>query len=75
MNELDRTNVKMIKDIKIPSTDSPICIQNVLDKKIVFALINEQDIVVADQKQLMMVIDRLSDHFSIINNSTKKIKT
>ncbi|MBE6152590.1 MAG: hypothetical protein E7165_04695 [Firmicutes bacterium] len=75
IDELDRNKVKIIKDIKISSIDSPVCIQNFGDKKIVFASIKEQDIVIEDLKQLRNVIERLSDHFSVVNNAVSKIKT
>lgn len=68
------SNVKISKNIIITSIDSPICIKDRLDKKIVFANINENDIVVNNKEELISVINNLSNNLNIIRNSVLKIK-
>ena len=79
INNLIKSNtmldVKIAKNIVITSIDSPICIKDKLDKKIVLANINENDIVVNNKEELIFVINNLSNNISIINNSVLKIKT
>ena len=73
-HEIEKNNVEIQKNIQIASIDSPICIQNISGKQIVFTTINEQDIVVENQEQLIFVIEQLSHNFNIINDSVKKIR-
>ena len=70
VNEFDKKNIIISKNIEINSIDSPICIKN----KIVFANVNEQDIVVGTQEELATVIDQISDNFNVINKSVTNIK-
>ena len=67
------SNVKIAKNIEILSVDSPICIQTEQGKQIIFATLNEQDIVVENKEKLIEVIEQLSDNFKSINNSVEKI--
>ena len=67
------SNVKITKNIEISSIDSPVCIQTVQGKQIIFATLNEQDIVVENKEKLIEVIEQLSDNFKAINNSVEKI--
>ena len=69
------SEVKISKNIVITSIDSPICIQDRLDKKIVFENIKENDVVVNNKEELISVIQNLSNNLSIIRNSILKIKT
>lgn len=68
------SNVKIARNIEISSIDSPICVQNVSGKQIVFATLNENDIVVGNKEKLKEVIEQLSDNFKAINNSVEKIR-
>lgn len=68
-------NLKTARNILIPSVDSPICIQDRLDKKVVFANINENDIVVNNKEELISVIQNISDNLIVIKNSVLKIRT
>lgn len=78
INNLINTNeisdIKIAKNIEISSVDSPICTQTVSEKQIIFAIVNEQDIVVANKEKLIEVIEQLSDNFNVINNSINKIR-
>lgn len=69
------SNVKIAKNIEIPSVDSLLCFQHLSGKQIIFATVNEQDIIVENKEKLMEVIEQLSDNFNIINNSLIKIKS
>ena len=79
INNLIKSNtmsdVRISKNIVITSIDSPICIKDRLDKKIVFANINENDVVVNNKEELIFVIQNLSNNISIIKKSLTKIKT
>ena len=70
-----KTNVELAQNLKISSINSPVCIQNILGKQIVFATLNEQDIVVENKEQLMIFIEQLCNNFNVINNSIKNIHT
>jgi len=67
------SNVKITKNIEISSIDSPVCIQTVQGKQIIFTAVNKQDIVVENKEKLIEVIEQLSDNIKTINNSVKKI--
>ena len=79
INNLIKSNtmsdVRISKNIVITSIDSPICIQDRLDKKIVFENIKENDVVVNNKEELIFVIQNLSNNISIIKKSLTKIKT
>lgn len=68
-------NVEIKENVKIESVDSPICVQNISGKKIVFATLKEQDIVVENQEQLMEIIKQLSDSFKTVKDSVTKVRT
>ena len=78
INNLIKSNtmsdVRISKNIVITSIDSPICIKDRLDKKIIFSNINENDIVVNNKEELISVINNLSNNLNIIKNSVLKIK-
>lgn len=73
VNRNEMSNVKITKNIKISSIDSPVCIQTIQGKQIIFATLNEQDIVVENKEKLKEVIEQLSDNIKTINNSVEKI--
>ena len=74
INENAIYDVKISKNIVIPSIDSPICIQNMVGKKVVFATLNEQDIVIENKEKLIEVIDHLSDNFNEIKRTVNKVR-
>ena len=73
VNKNEMSNVKITKNIEISSIDSPVCIQTIQGKQIIFATLNEQDIVVENKEKLKEVIEQLSDNIKTINNSVEKI--
>lgn len=73
INTNTMSDVEILKNIRIPSLDSPLCVQNISGKKVAFATINEHDIVVKSQEELIEVIEQLSNNFNAMNNSIKKI--
>lgn len=73
-HEIDKNDIKVIDNIEITSVDLPICIQKISGKKVVYAILNEQDIVVESQEKLIEVIEQISDNFNTINNSVTKIR-
>ena len=74
VNRNAMSNVKINKNIEISSIDSPVCIQTVQGKQIIFATLKEQDIVVENKEKMIEVIEQLSDNFNVINNSINKIR-
>ena len=72
-DEINKSNVKIAKNIEIESIDSPVCVQREAGNQVVFATINENDVVVDNQEQLMMVVDYLSNNLDFINNSLLRI--
>ena len=78
INNLIKSNtmldVKIAKNIVITSIDSPICIQDRLDIKVVFTNIKENDVVVNNKEELIFVIQNLSNNISVIKKSLTNIK-
>ena len=78
INNLIKSNtmsdVRISKNIVITSIDNPICIQDRLDKKVVFANIKENDVVVNNKEELIFVIQNLSNNMSVIKKSHTNIK-
>lgn len=68
-------NVKIRENVKPDSIETPVLIQNISGHQVVSAVIDEQDVVVADHEQMVAVIEQLSDHFNRINDSVVKIRT
>lgn len=75
IDDIKNGNIEILENAKRLSFGSPVCIQNVLEKKVVFAMLNDQDIVVENQEQLKEVIGELSNNFEMIKNSASKIRT
>lgn len=71
----EKKKLKILNNLDIYSIDAPICIQNVLDEQILFAILNKQDIVVENKEQLIKVIELLSDSFKVVDDSVTKIRT
>ena len=54
--------------------DSLLLVQNIMDRKVALAIINENDIVVENREQLIMVVEGISDKFNDINKSLSMIR-
>lgn len=66
-------DIKITKNIVNLSMDTSICVQNISGKKVVFSIVNEQDVVVKDKEKLIQVIEQLSSNFKVMNDSIEKI--
>ena len=53
---------------------SLLLVQNIMDRKVASAIINENDIVVENREQLIMVVEEISDKFNDINKSLSMIR-
>lgn len=54
--------------------DSLLLVQNIMDRKVASAIINKNDIVVENRKQLIMVVEEISDKFNDINKSLSMVR-
>lgn len=54
--------------------DSLLLVQNIMDRKVASAIINENDIVVENREQLIMVVEEISDKFNDINKSLSIVR-
>lgn len=75
ISDMNNQGVNISPTLYIPSMNSNVCYKEIDNKKEIFAVLNDQDIVVENQKQLISVINKLSDNFSCINNCVYAIKT
>ncbi len=53
---------------------SLLLVQNIMDRKVASAIINENDIVVENREQLIMVVEEISDKFNDINKSLSIVR-
>lgn len=53
---------------------SLLLVQNIMDRKVASAIINENDIVVENREQLIMAVEEISDKFNDINKSLSMIR-
>jgi len=72
---IQNKTVKISKNLGISSITNPICFQNISEQKVVFATLNEQDIVVENQQQLAIIIEQLSNNYTVLCDSVTKIRT
>lgn len=72
---LEINNIVFGNNVEVPSIKSPICFQNIAGKRVVFAKLNQQDIVVKNIEQLKEVLDKLSTEFSLLCKSVKRLQT
>lgn len=72
--DIQTKKVQIIKNLDISSLENNICFQIISGKKIVFAKLNEQDIIVQNQEQLKMIIGELSNEYAILCDSVTKIR-
>lgn len=72
----NKNNLKISKGLNhIEDVDMPICYYTSDDgRNIIFAKVNDNDIVVKDTEELKKVIVNISKHFTKIKNEVSKIK-
>ena len=70
----DGKHIKLRDEIEIPSIDSDICYQTIGDNRVVYAVIEENDLVVESHEKLRDAISKLSEDFNAFNKSVQKIK-
>lgn len=70
----DGKHIKLRDEIEIPSIDTDICYQTVGDNRVVFAVLDETDLVVGSHEELRDAIGKLSEDFNVFNKSVQKIK-
>ena len=68
------SKLKIQNNLELESINSSVCIQNKSGTLIVFANIQENDIVVNNIEELISVIEFLSNNLRVIKNSVAKIK-
>lgn len=75
---VDKKSDKLLKlrdEIEIPAVDSPICYQIVGDNRLVYANVDEEDVVVQSHDELRDVIGKLSTDYNSFCESVQKIKS
>lgn len=70
----DGKHIKLRDEIEIPSIDSDICYQTIGDNRVVYAVVEENDLVVESHEKLRDSISKLSEDFNTFNKSVQKIK-
>ena len=70
----DGKHIKLRDEIEIPSIDSDICYQTIGDNRVVYAVVEENDLVVESHEKLRDAISKLSEDFNAFNKSVQKIK-
>lgn len=70
----DGKHIKLRDEIEIPSIDSDICYQTIGDNRVVYAVVEENDLVVESHEKLRDAISKLSEDFNTFNKSVQKIK-
>lgn len=70
----DGKHIKLRDEIEIPSIDSDICYQTIGDNRVVYAVVEENDLVVESHEKLRDAISKLSEDFNVFNKSVQKIK-
>ncbi|MBQ9854087.1 MAG: hypothetical protein IJO57_03535 [Bacilli bacterium] len=70
----DGKHIKLREQIEIPSVDSDICYQTIGDNRFVYAVVEDNDLVVNSHEELRDVISKLSEDFNNFNKSVQKIK-
>lgn len=77
IEEISSKTVTVKKGLHIPSLDSEICYQETQDntkEKTIFAVLNEQDVVVENKEQLIELIKSLSESFNCLQHHISNIK-
>lgn len=70
----DGIGMHLRDEIEIPSVDTPVCYQVVDNKKKIYAVLEDNDVVVKDHDELKDAISRLSSNYSEFSKSAEKIK-
>lgn len=70
----DGKHIKLRDEIEIPSIDSDICYHTIGDNRVVYAVVEENDLVVESHEKLRDAISKLSEDFNAFNKSVQKIK-
>ena len=70
----DGIGMHLKDEIEIPSVKTPVCYQVVNNKKKIYAVLEENDVVVKDHDELRKVISRLSSDYSEFSRTAEKIK-
>ena len=70
----DGKHIKLREQIEIPSIDSDICYQTIGDNRFVYAVVEDNDLVVNSHEELRDAISKLSEDFNNFNKSVQKIK-
>lgn len=70
----DGKHIKLREQIEIPSIDSDICYQTIGDNRFVYAVVEDNDLVVNSHEELRNAISKLSEDFNNFNKSVQKIK-
>lgn len=70
----DGKHIKLREQIEIPSIDSGICYQTIGDNRFVYAVVEDNDLVVNSHEELRDAISKLSEDFNNFNKSVQKIK-
>ena len=70
----DGKHIKLREQIEIPSIDSDICYQTIGDNRFVYAVVEDNDLVVNSHEELRDAISKLSEDFNNYNKSVQKIK-
>lgn len=70
----DGKHIKLRDEIEIPSIDSDICYQTIGDNRVVYAVVEENDLVIESHEKLRDAISKLSEDFNTFNKSVQKIK-
>lgn len=71
----DGIKMHLRDEIEIPSVDTPVCYQIVDGRKLVYAVMDENDLAVEDHEGLKEAIKQLSADYKEFNQSVDKIKT
>ena len=66
----DGNGIQLKNEIEIPSVDTPVCYQIINGKKLIFAVLDEDDIVVKNSDELKHVLLVLSDNYKEFKNSS-----
>lgn len=70
----DGKHIKLREQIEIPSIDSDICYQTIGNNRFVYAVVEDNDLVVNSHEELRDAISKLSEDFNNFNKSVQKIK-
>lgn len=70
----DGIGMKLRDEIEIPSVETPICYQVINGKKFIYAVLDDNDVVVESHDELKEVISSLSSDYKSFSESVQKIK-